>query len=65
MQDEDENGGGDDIESQKPLLVTNVATLGGAIVDWAKWKLKYEFFFFFFLFLFQILINTHVVIKRD
>ncbi|KAK7833123.1 cmp-sialic acid transporter 4 [Quercus suber] len=38
--DEDGNGGGDDIESRKPLSVTNVATLGGATVDWSKWKLK-------------------------
>ncbi|KAF3961686.1 hypothetical protein CMV_013716 [Castanea mollissima] len=39
-QDEDGNGGGDDIESRKPLSVTNVPTLGGATVDWSKWKLK-------------------------
>ncbi|XP_030923728.1 CMP-sialic acid transporter 2-like [Quercus lobata] len=39
-QDEDGNGGGDDIESRKPLSVTNVPTLGGTTVDWSKWKLK-------------------------
>ena len=44
FQDEDGNGGGDDIESRKPLPVTNVPTFGGTTVDWSKWKLKYEFF---------------------
>ncbi|KAM4071064.1 hypothetical protein ACB094_11G033400 [Castanea mollissima] len=39
-QDEDDNGGAEEIESQKDLSMTKVPTLGGTTVHWSKWKLK-------------------------